>query len=94
MTPDTPTTAGPASADAASVEVANLDPEEARKRLRKLGMKASQLKLDLHDLAEDLPLGWENIPDLARRTYDAYAEIALLQTLADAPSRADREASA
>jgi hypothetical protein len=80
MTPDTPATAAGATATAATpADVANLDPEEARKRARKLGVKASQLKLDLHDLAEDLPLGWENILDVARRTYDAYAEIARLE---------------
>ncbi|WP_018637083.1 CCE_0567 family metalloprotein [Parafrankia elaeagni] len=64
MTPETST-----GTDAAAV----------RTRLRKLNSKASQLKLDLHDLSEELPLGWENILDLARRTYDAYAEIALLE---------------
>lgn len=48
-------------------------------RLRKLNGTASRLKLDLHDLAEDLPLNWEQIPDLAARTYEAYAEIARLE---------------
>ncbi|CAO5193620.1 conserved hypothetical protein [Frankia sp. AiPs1] len=59
------------------------DPAEAQKRVRKLNSKASQLKLDLHDLSEELPLGWENILDVARRTYDAYAEIARLQSQID-----------
>ncbi|MCM3883567.1 CCE_0567 family metalloprotein [Frankia sp. R82] len=58
-------------------------PDEALKRLRKLNSKASQLKLDLHDLSEELPLGWENILDVAQRTYDAYAEIAVLQREVD-----------
>lgn len=56
---------------------------EQRARLKKLNSTATQLKLDLHDLAEDLPLGWERIPELAGRTYDAYAAIAELnRTLA------------
>ncbi|HEX7662803.1 MAG TPA: CCE_0567 family metalloprotein [Pseudonocardiaceae bacterium] len=50
-------------------------PDELTLRLRKLTGKASRLKLDLHDLAEDLPSNWEQIPELAARTYDAYAEI-------------------
>ncbi|MCK9929177.1 hypothetical protein MXD62_18685 [Frankia sp. Mgl5] len=70
MTPETSTsTSADAGTDVAAVQT----------RLRKLNSKASQLKLDLHDLAEDLPINWENILDLARRTYDAYAEIALLE---------------
>lgn len=52
---------------------------DTRGRLRKLAGRATRLKLDLHDLAEDLPTGWEGIPDLATRTYEAYAEIARLQ---------------
>lgn len=58
------------------------DPDPAadpRVRLRRLNGRATRLKLDLHDLAEDLPTGWENIPDLAARTHEAYAEIARLQ---------------
>nr|AAD17266.1 unknown [Frankia sp. EuIK1] len=58
---------------------AGTDEAALKARLRKMNSKASQLKLDLHDLSEELPLGWENILDLARRTYDAYAEIALLE---------------
>lgn len=52
---------------------------DTRARLRKLTGTASRLKLDLHDLAEDLPTGWETIPEVAARTYEAYAEIDRLQ---------------
>lgn len=72
-----------AEVPAGAADLAQLGPEEARKRLRRLNSRAAQLKLDLHDLSEELPLGWEQIPDLARRTYDAYAEIALLEGLAE-----------
>ncbi|CAJ65429.1 MULTISPECIES: CCE_0567 family metalloprotein [Frankia] len=72
MTPETP-----------APDTAGLDAAAAQQRLRKLQSKATQLKLDLHDLAEDLPIGWEGILDVARRTYDAYAEIALLEGLAE-----------
>lgn len=52
---------------------------DTQARLRKATGRASRLKLDLHDLAEDLPTGWESIPEVAARTYEAYAEIARLQ---------------
>ncbi|ETA04028.1 hypothetical protein CcI156_08965 [Frankia sp. CcI156] len=71
MTPDAQAADTPAGGAPADTEL----------RLRKLRSRASQLKLDLHDLAEDLPIGWEGLLDAARRTYDAYAEIALLEGL-------------
>ncbi len=77
MTPETP------APDTAGLDTAGLDTAAAQQRLRKLHSKATRLKLDLHDLAEDLPIGWEGLLDVARRTYDAYAEIALLEDLAE-----------
>ena len=52
--------------------------------LRSLTFSAGQLKLDLHDLAEDLPLDWERIPEVATRTHAAYARIAELREQLDA----------
>lgn len=49
--------------------------EEAKKELRKLSARAMQLKMDLHDLSEELPQNWEKIPDIAERTYAAYREL-------------------
>ncbi len=49
--------------------------DELAAQLRKANSLASRLKLDLHDLAEDLPDGWECIPELAAQTYDAYHEV-------------------
>ncbi len=40
--------------------------------LKKLSAKAMQLKMDLHDLSEELPQNWEAIPELARRTHEAF----------------------
>jgi len=48
-------------------------------RIGKLKMRAVKLKLELHDLSEDLPLGWEKIPDVATRCHAAYQELAALQ---------------
>lgn len=52
---------------------------QLRADLKKLNSTATRLKLDLHDLAEDLPIGWERILDVATDTYSAYAAITRLQ---------------
>ena len=54
------------------------DPGDLSTRLKKLNSKATRLKLDLHDLAEDLPIGWERILEVATETYQTYVEIARL----------------
>jgi hypothetical protein len=53
--------------------------DERIQRMRKLRGKASRLKLDLHDLAEDLPTDWEKIPELAEQTHAVHAELAALE---------------
>ncbi|MCI4673634.1 CCE_0567 family metalloprotein [Candidatus Mycolicibacterium alkanivorans] len=53
--------------------------EEIRAELKKLKYSAMQLKLDLHDLAEDLPIDWERLPAVAARTFDTYSAIAGLE---------------
>jgi hypothetical protein len=54
------------------------DPDITAK-IGKLKLKAVNLKLELHDLSEDLPLGWETIPDVAARCHAVYQELASLQ---------------
>lgn len=49
--------------------------EELKSEVKKLNARATQAKMDLHDLSEDLPLGWENILRVAERAYSAYAEL-------------------
>jgi len=48
------------------------DVEELKSRVKKLNAQATQFKMDLHDLSEDLPTGWERIPDVSKKTFDAY----------------------
>lgn len=48
------------------------DIEALKAQVKKLNAQATQLKMDLHDLSEDLPIGWENIPAVAALTYEAY----------------------
>lgn len=51
------------------------DIETLRAEIKKLSSRAVKAKMDLHDLSEDLPVGWNSIPDVAARTHDAYAQL-------------------
>jgi hypothetical protein len=44
--------------------------------VKKLGAQALQAKMDLHDLSEELPIGWEKIPDVAQRCHALFAQLA------------------
>ncbi|MBI5462929.1 MAG: hypothetical protein HY941_12160 [Gammaproteobacteria bacterium] len=62
-----------------------VDLDALKKDVKKLNAQATALKMNLHDLAEDLPIGWEKIPDLAEQTYQTYKNLmAARQRLADA----------
>jgi len=50
--------------------------ETLRESIRKLSRRAVHLKMDLHDLSEELPLGWEKIPEIATRTFETYRDLA------------------
>lgn len=49
--------------------------EEIKAKLKKLNAQATALKMDLHDLSEDLPTGWERIPEVAEKTFAAFREL-------------------
>lgn len=51
------------------------DLEALKAEIKKLSAKATQSKMDLHDLSEELPLQWETILTVAQRAYDAFAEL-------------------
>ncbi len=46
--------------------------EELKAEIKKLNARATQAKMDLHDLSEELPVGWEGIMEQAEATYKAY----------------------
>lgn len=51
--------------------------------IKKLSTQAVQAKMDLHDLSEELPTGWERIPEQAQKTFQIYEKlIAAKQKLA------------
>lgn len=51
-------------------------PEELKAKLRKLNAQATQAKMDLHDLSEDLPTNWERILEVAQKAFDAHRALA------------------
>ena len=51
------------------------DAEELKARLKKLNAQATQAKMDLHDLSEELPTHWEPILSVAQRCHDAHAAL-------------------
>jgi len=49
--------------------------EELKAAVKKLNAQATQLKMDLHDLSEELPIGWERIPEVSEKAFQAYQEL-------------------
>jgi hypothetical protein len=62
------------------------DIDSIKAEVKKLNAQATQLKLDLHDLSEDLPTGWEKIPEVADRTFQAYQKLTAARQLLAASS--------
>ncbi len=61
------------------------DIDTLKTEIKKLNARATQAKMDLHDLSEELPVGWERIPDVARVAHEAHAALlAARQRLAEA----------
>ena len=53
-------------------EAQTQDIEALKAQIKKLNAQATNLKMNLHDLSEDLPTGWEKIPEVAAQAYEAY----------------------
>lgn len=52
------------------------DIDSIKAEIKKLNSQATTAKMDLHDLSEDLPNGWEKVMEVASRTYETYAKLA------------------
>jgi hypothetical protein len=50
--------------------------EEQKALLKRLNARATQAKMDLHDLSEELPTNWQRILEVAQVAYDAHAALA------------------
>jgi hypothetical protein len=55
---------------------ANKSIDELKVEIKRLNSKAGQMKMDLHDLAERLPTDYEQLMDLAGKTYEVYRQLA------------------
>ncbi|CAM3669350.1 CCE_0567 family metalloprotein [Roseateles saccharophilus] len=61
------------------------DLDTLRAEAKRLNAKATQAKMDLHDLSEELPTNWERILDVAQAAHDAHAALMTArERLADA----------
>ncbi|MEB3230928.1 MAG: CCE_0567 family metalloprotein [Leptolyngbyaceae bacterium] len=58
-------------------KTSSLEAEKAEltKEIRKLNSKAGQMKMDLHDIAEGLPVDLEKLPEVAERTYTIFCQL-------------------
>jgi hypothetical protein len=51
------------------------DTDALKAEIKKLNARATQAKMDLHDLSEELPVNWERIPEVARAAHEAHAAL-------------------
>ncbi|OKO72268.1 MULTISPECIES: CCE_0567 family metalloprotein [unclassified Bradyrhizobium] len=51
------------------------DREGLKEDLKKLSARATQAKMDLHDLSEELPVNWSSIMAVAQKAHDAFDEL-------------------
>ncbi|MCR8547459.1 hypothetical protein M4578_06440 [Salipiger sp. P9] len=66
--------------------------EELEARVKKLSMRATDAKMNLHDLAEELPVDWEKIPETATATFEVYKELTAARKELKAAKKAAAEA--
>jgi len=51
------------------------DLDALKAEIKKLNARATQAKMDLHDLSEELPTDWQRIPEVARIAHEAHAAL-------------------
>ena len=51
------------------------DIDALKEEIKKLNARATQKKMDLHDLSEELPQNWQSILSVAQETYDAFKNL-------------------
>lgn len=50
--------------------------EELEKKVKKLSMRSTNAKMNLHDLSEELPTDWQKIPEVAEETFQVFKALA------------------
>ncbi len=66
--------------------------EELETRVKKLSMRSTNAKMNLHDLAEELPVDWEKIPEVAAETFEVFKELTAARKDLKAAKKAAQEA--
>lgn len=46
--------------------------ESLQAEIKKFSARATNMKVDLHDLVEELPINWPTIMTVAQQTYDVF----------------------
>ncbi|TKD26573.1 hypothetical protein FBT96_00375 [Rhodobacter capsulatus] len=49
--------------------------EELEARVKKLSLRATDAKMNLHDLSEELPTDWQKIPQVAEATWQIFKDL-------------------
>jgi hypothetical protein len=49
--------------------------EDLKMQIKRLNSKAGQMKMDLHDLAEGLPTDYQQLMDVAAKTYEIFHKL-------------------
>jgi hypothetical protein len=49
--------------------------DDLKAEIKKLSARAMNMKMNLHDLSEELPVNWTTVLTVAQETYDAYAAL-------------------
>lgn len=63
--------------------------EELEARVKKLSMRSTQAKMNLHDLSEELPTDWQQIPEVAEATFEVFKELAEARKALKAAKKAE-----
>ena len=59
------------------------DIDALKSEIRRLNARATQAKMDLHDLSEELPSNWERILEVAKIAHDAHAALSAARAQLD-----------
>ena len=49
--------------------------EELEARAKKLSLRATDAKMELHDLSEELSIDWQKIPEVADRAFALFRDL-------------------
>ncbi|ABE38318.1 CCE_0567 family metalloprotein [Rhodopseudomonas pseudopalustris] len=56
------------------------DIDTLKAEIKKLSARATTMKMNLHDLSEELPINWQTIMTVAQQTHDAFAALEAART--------------